>query len=189
MLVSLTGINKFAVVSMAIKRRDFSRPERLVATSACTERTNEQNGDERQDVVILPSSGEIFVIEAHQKKGIVEYAPFRRDEFSYWDVKGIDEEDNEKTFRILARSEEKRYQSMLKDYCQRKNWDGYWGLKRAFHPLQYAYALTVHRSQGSTFNRVFLDLPNLLRNSNPKEKQQLLYTAVTRASEQLAILG
>lgn len=170
----------------------FVPGERLVATAACTRRVEGVKtiyGDNIQEMVILPASSEIFVMEAAQKKGVVEYSPMKGDIFYYWEINAVDEEEKEKTFRVLAISEKERYQGMLKDFYQRRNWDCYWGLKRAFHPLQYAYALTVHRSQGSTFERVFLDLPNLLANYKSQERKQLLYTAATRASEQLVVLG
>lgn len=170
----------------------FVSGERLIATSACTRRVEGMktiNGDKFQEVVILPSSGEIVVMEAHQKKEVVKYGHMKGDVFNYWEINAVDEEQNEKTFRVLATSEKPRYEGMLKDFAQTRNWDGYWGLKRAFDSLQYAYALTVHRSQGSTFERVFLDLPNLLANYKSQERKQLLYTAATRASEQLVVLG
>lgn len=168
----------------------FVPGERLIAAGTCTRRSQQKqsaNGNRHQETVILPASGEIDVIEAHPKQGFIEYGPMRGDIFKYWEINGIDEEQNQKLFQVLAKSEQQRYQAMLKDLAKRRNWECYWGLKRAFHPLQSAYALTVHRAQGSTFEQVFLDLPNLLRNRQPHERKQLLYTAATRASKQLVV--
>lgn len=170
----------------------FVPGERLIATGACTRRLEGKKsifGDKIPETVILPTSGEIYVLEAEEQSGVVEYASMKGDLFQYWEIKAVDEQQNEKTFRVLADCEKQRYQAMLQDFYQRRNWEGYWGLKRAFDPLQYAYALTVHRSQGSTFERVFLDLPNLLANYKSQERKQLLYTAATRASDQLVVLG
>ena len=52
--------------------------------------------------------------------------------------------------------------------------------------LELAYAITVHKSQGSEYPAVILPLlpgPKLLYNRN------LLYTAVTRAKKCLTIIG
>ena len=52
--------------------------------------------------------------------------------------------------------------------------------------LEPAYAITVHKSQGSEFDCVIiplLDVPPLLKYRN------LLYTAVTRAKKLLVIIG
>lgn len=51
-------------------------------------------------------------------------------------------------------------------------------------PLELAYALTVHKSQGSEFKKVFVILP---KNCRPLSRE-LLYTALTRSREQLVLL-
>lgn len=51
--------------------------------------------------------------------------------------------------------------------------------------LELAYAMTVHKSQGSEWRKVFL----LMHNShNHMINRELLYTAITRAKEQLVII-
>ena len=50
--------------------------------------------------------------------------------------------------------------------------------------LELAYALTVHKAQGSEFNKVILSLPNPCRLLS----RELLYTALTRQREQIVIL-
>lgn len=51
-------------------------------------------------------------------------------------------------------------------------------------PLELAYALTVHKSQGSEFKKVFVILPKNCRLLS----RELLYTALTRSREQLVLL-
>ena len=51
---------------------------------------------------------------------------------------------------------------------------------------QPAYAITVHKSQGSEFENVVLILPN---EHNPIITKELLYTAVTRARQNLLVVG
>jgi hypothetical protein len=57
--------------------------------------------------------------------------------------------------------------------------------------LQSVYCLTVHRSQGSTFQTAFLDLPDIRRREKPTywKAQQMLYVAVTRPSQRLIVVG
>jgi hypothetical protein len=50
--------------------------------------------------------------------------------------------------------------------------------------LELAYALTVHKAQGSEFDTVFVVLPNPCRILS----RELLYTALTRQSRRLVIL-
>ncbi|MGQ3354006.1 MAG: AAA family ATPase [Phreatobacter sp.] len=51
-------------------------------------------------------------------------------------------------------------------------------------PLELAYAITVHKSQGSEFQKVFVVLP---KNCRPLSRE-LLYTALTRSRRQLVLL-
>jgi hypothetical protein len=51
--------------------------------------------------------------------------------------------------------------------------------------VDYGYALTVHKSQGSTYDDVYIDYANILSNSRDAEKLKLLYTAITRSSNKL----
>jgi len=51
-------------------------------------------------------------------------------------------------------------------------------------PLHLAYALTIHKSQGSEFDVVFLILPR----SNPLLSRELLYTALTRQRDRIILL-
>jgi len=67
-------------------------------------------------------------------------------------------------------------------------WKNFWDFKGAFADLQSVYAMTVHRSQGSTYNNVFVDMRDVYRNPKRLERLQLEYVAVSRASETLVIL-
>ncbi len=58
--------------------------------------------------------------------------------------------------------------------------------KNELEQLEHAYAITVHKSQGSEFERVILPL---CYGSNPFLSRNLLYTAVTRAKQKLYIVG
>jgi hypothetical protein len=51
-------------------------------------------------------------------------------------------------------------------------------------PLELAYALTVHKSQGSEFKKIFVILPKNCRLLS----RELVYTALTRSREQLVLL-
>ena len=56
--------------------------------------------------------------------------------------------------------------------------------RKAFDRIVYAYAITVHKSQGSTMERVFIDVDNIYQSNT---KQKMLYTAVTRASSSIHV--
>lgn len=59
-----------------------------------------------------------------------------------------------------------------------------WDFPGGAGPLQLAYALTVHKSQGSQFEHVYVVLPKVCRLLT----RELLYTALTRARKKLVLL-
>lgn len=61
-----------------------------------------------------------------------------------------------------------------------KLWKRFWEHQELFHTVKYAYALTVHRAQGSTYDTVYADSGDILINRNRREAFQCLYTASTR---------
>lgn len=68
---------------------------------------------------------------------------------------------------------------------ERRRWRNFWDLVEAFHQVRHAYAGTVHRAQGSTYENVFVDWRDILLNRNRTEAIQCLYVAVTRASQRV----
>ena len=62
-------------------------------------------------------------------------------------------------------------------------WSVYFTLDEIFAQVDYAYAMTVHKSQGSTFDHAFVDVPDLL--SSGGMQQRILYTACTRPAKTL----
>lgn len=58
-----------------------------------------------------------------------------------------------------------------------------WWERRAAHEFDYAYALTVHKAQGSQWNAV-----TILDEWNGNGRRQWLYTAITRAVESVTVV-
>lgn len=102
-------------------------------------------------------------------------------------------DDNQvKTFKVVAQEGEKAYENTKRDKFIRaksdsKLWKHYWNFIEAFHYIRHAYAITVHKSQGSTYKNVIVDLQDILMNRNQVERIKCLYVAVSRASKQLYI--
>ncbi|MCQ4165121.1 ATP-dependent DNA helicase [Tahibacter harae] len=63
-----------------------------------------------------------------------------------------------------------------------------WALKNAFAPLRHIYAMTVHKSQGSTLHTALIDLSDIHRIQDDFSYNRALYVAVTRASDHLALV-
>lgn len=83
-----------------------------------------------------------------------------------------------------AKAKEFNIPAMIKTAKDRWR-DEYFPLKNFFADVDFRYALTIHKSQGSTFKNVFVDPDYRLGRS---EKVSLFYVAVTRASRQVTLL-
>lgn len=55
-----------------------------------------------------------------------------------------------------------------------------WALKARYANLRYAYAMTVHKAQGSTFDAVVLDWSSFRRSRDIQLRNRLAYVALTR---------
>ena len=54
--------------------------------------------------------------------------------------------------------------------------------------MDYGYAITVHKAQGSTYNQVFILENDLNKNWNIKERNQIKYVAYTRPQQKAIVL-
>ena len=98
--------------------------------------------------------------------------------------------------QVLHESEEARYWDYLNGLASKAKaspaaarglWARYHAFKELFATIRYCYCITVHRSQGSTYRRVLVDVKDILMNSQRNERQSLLYVAYSRPSQSLVI--
>lgn len=97
---------------------------------------------------------------------------------------------------VLHESEEERYWGRLNELATkakaqpsmaRNYWARYHQFKDLFATIKYCYCLTVHSSQGSTYDTVFVDVKDILANNLRRERQRLLYVAYSRPRKRLVI--
>jgi len=69
----------------------------------------------------------------------------------------------------------------IKAASKLKNWPEYFRLKEFFADLRPVHASTVHKSQGSTYDSVFIDLTDICSCNQREEVLRMLYVAFTRA--------
>ncbi|MFB6230706.1 MAG: ATP-dependent RecD-like DNA helicase [Salinibacter sp.] len=132
--------------------------------------------------------------EVRVKKAIVD--TFEADDQSEWTVwtlkvrtpgRGFT-----RTIHVLHEDEQDRYQEALERRREAaeedgSKWDRFFELRERFARVDYAYASTVHKAQGTTFDTVFVDHRDL-QACRGSERQALLYVAVTRPARRLALL-
>ncbi|MEL6319152.1 MAG: AAA family ATPase [Cyanobacteria bacterium J06626_14] len=147
----------------------FVERERLIANAPCLE----------NDYVVLQNSAECEVLEAVEGT---------QGNWNVWLLSVLTDDDRYRTLTVLHEVSRFEYERKLQLLAEEKRWREYWELKVLFHDVRYAYSLTIHKAQGSTFENVFVDARDLYVNRTVHERNQLLYVAVTRASKRLFIL-
>lgn len=67
-------------------------------------------------------------------------------------------------------------------------WIMYYHLKEYFAQTKYGYAITAHKSQGSTYIHTFIDEYDIDKNPDIVERNRIKYTAITRAKRNCFII-
>lgn len=94
-------------------------------------------------------------------------------------------EDSESLFNVLA---SKLKKIAIEKRGKEKTWIKYYDFLRRFADVSYAYAITAHKSQGSTYTTAFVLEDDIDVNQNVVERNRIKYTAYTRSSKKLYVL-
>ena len=127
-----------------------------------------------------------------------------RHEFKYYHarVNVIRDNDPYSEFwvRIIHEDSEEDYKEMqewlvgrAKGYKQgsgdaKMAWMDFYEFKRTFFWVRYAYAITCHKSQGSTYDIAVVLESDIDKNAKTFEKNRILYTACTRPRKDLIVI-
>lgn len=91
--------------------------------------------------------------------------------------------EHDRVSELASRDEKTWYAAMDTLRSAKERWSTeYYALKEAFAWVDHRYALTVHKSQGSTYDKVFVN-PDMLEAKD--ERPALMYVAVTRAAQEV----
>lgn len=129
--------------------------------------------------------GDSMLLQTSSECEVLEVATGLQGEWQVWFLRVLTDEGYERSLTVLHELSQPTFARLLDAYATEKRWQEFWDLKMLFANLNYAYCLTIHKAQGSTFQNVFVDVPNTLINRNIRERNQLLYVAVTRAAKRL----
>jgi len=94
---------------------------------------------------------------------------------------------------VIHPDSKRDYDAHLNDLAKKAKagkmpWASFWKIKNEFfHDIRPCHAITAHRSQGSTYRSVFVDVEDILLNRNTPEALRCLYVASTRASTILVL--
>lgn len=113
------------------------------------------------------------------------------DQFQEWRVVKAEAEEHyrqakrmrDSTARLACQHDGDRLMSQAKAASSKA-----WAMRRAFAPLRHAYAMTIHKSQGSTFDTAIVDLNDIARMHSDFAFNRGLYVAATRPRQYLAVV-
>ncbi|MEM1097110.1 MAG: ATP-dependent RecD-like DNA helicase, partial [Bacteroidota bacterium] len=141
----------------------------------------------KMKIPLLNNSEEVVVVDAYEDR--LHRAGGRR--IAAWLLDIITADGREVEVPVLHEDAVQDYRDRLKEYRDeaktKGTWSRYYKLAEAFADVEPCYAMTVHKSQGSTFHTVYVDHRDLMA-CRTDERQALTYVAVTRPSHRLALL-
>lgn len=104
-------------------------------------------------------------------------------------------DESSETIKVIHESDEAAYNKVLDDLktnaIKARNaviWVMYFDALKYSADVGYNYALTVHRSQGSTYQNAMVLEDDIDANHKVEERNRIKYTAYTRASKKLYVL-
>lgn len=134
---------------------------------------------------------ESFNLETKDYKGVpLTYymAVVRSPDLSVKRIKIIHEE-SEETFKELLNTLAELAKKQKKGSWEAAAaWKEFYKFQEIFADVNYNYAITAHKSQGSTYHNVFVIESDIDQNRKIKERNRIKYTAFTRPKHKLFIV-
>lgn len=142
---------------------------------------------DNHDNVLIKNNAQVKIKESNESFMVSPQYDFPGDSIPYYEVR------TEKGITVRIPQDIHLYNSVLKHLAKEsrknRNWMEFYQFKNSYADLRPGYSLTVHKSQGSTFKDVYIDLYDIGRCNNPDDVARMLYVAVTRAKEKVYFYG
>jgi superfamily I DNA/RNA helicase len=106
-----------------------------------------------------------------------------------WQLRLTDAHITGSSLDVFMPKNRNQQKDLLKRLAEDKNWPGYFRLKETWADVRSTHALTCHKSQGSTYRDVIIDLDDIGKNTKWREMARMLYVAVSRASHRVYFYG
>jgi hypothetical protein len=109
----------------------------------------------------------------------------------YLDIDHVDIQDSlgNSYYEVPVMTDRQHFDDLVRYYSRTKQWTPYFYLKNNIADLRPRDAATVHKSQGSTYDTVFVDLGNISTCHQPQQVARMLYVAFSRARTRVFLYG
>lgn len=161
----------------------------------------------QEGTIVLNTNDEFSVISYTTKKENLRFSLSENPdeepeeiELKYYSTKVSYKNDNDESIiheiEILHEDSEKdflRFSNVLKKNAidrkgTDKTWIRYYNFLRRYADVSYSYSISCHKSQGSTYDTVFVLDDDINTNWEIVERNRIKYTAYTRASRKVYVL-
>ncbi|MCK4500468.1 AAA family ATPase [Candidatus Babeliales bacterium] len=89
--------------------------------------------------------------------------------------------DCNKVVPVIHDGDKEEYDLMLESLASQQKWKHFYALKDSYCDLRPSYAITAHKSQGSTYDNSFVDFADIFENPTSNEAIRAAYVSTTRA--------
>ena len=132
--------------------------------------------DPFENNAVIATNGDEFIVGAIK--------PTRYMEYNIWKI----ETECGQTIYTVQEKDKPKYQNQLNKYFKANLTKEYWKLKERFTDIRLPYAVTCHKLQGSTYNRVIIVGEDIASNWDADSRNKCAYVAVTRAADKIGFL-
>lgn len=149
-----------------------------------------------EDGTVILSTDEDCVVVAMTESSVYDEDSEKDYKTTQLVLKPLYSEVSQVFVHVIHKDYEAKYWDRLEDLASkakanksnaRSYWARYHKFKELFATIKYCYCITVHRSQGSTYDKAFVDVKDILGNRIPKERKRLLNVAFSRPRKQLIV--
>jgi len=95
----------------------------------------------------------------------------------------------DRVLMMFLPNHQKEAKAVKQTYAKKKDFGMYFQLKESWLDLRPLHACTSHKSQGSTYIKAFIDLPDIGECRNASDVARMLYVASTRPTTQVIFYG
>lgn len=134
---------------------------------------------------------QVWVMETNhqaQQYGYANYTPDGQ-EIQCWDYKVSPNQDHGNAFVVSIPCDAAYAKKTLANIKRKKDWPMFFKFQNQFADLRPIEACTVYKSQGSTYDSVFIDIGNIGTCYDPDEVARMLFVAASRARRKVYLFG
>ena len=123
------------------------------------------------------------IFHTDQQIQITGMTPAYKDDIDGWDIR------LENEITVFQARDQNKIVALINYYRKQKEWIKYFYMQEEFADLRPSYCSTVDKSQGSTFDTVFIDVDDIARCTHDSQIARLMYVAISRASNKVFMRG